>query len=414
MKLSREIDYMLLATAMLTVVVGIVAIYSVSFHSQLSSGIWQRQAGVAVLSIGVAVGLAYVPNKLLYGLAYALYAASLLSLLAVLVWGSGEVAARWLRLGPGDMLTLQPSEFAKIATIIALARYLGDSNAEEVNGIRRFLGAMLLALVPMALIARQPDLGTALSFGAVIFPMLYWAGMRTIFIFFIISPILSVAFSFEPLWQAAAPFVFAAFIILSSVAIHLLLSRLWVTVSMVAVNLSAGLITVYLWTSFLRDYQKARILTFLDPESDRLNTGWTIIQSKIAIGSGGFTGKGFLEGTQTKYEFLPAAHTDFIFSVIGEEFGFLGALGVLALFVLLIGRALQIGAMAQSRFYSLIAIGIAALVTYHVFVNVGMTIGVMPVTGLPLPLLSYGGSSMMATFMAIGILLHIYTYRHEY
>lgn len=414
MKLSREIDYMLLATAMLTVVVGIVAIYSVSFHSQLSSGIWQRQAGVAVLSIGVAVGLAYVPNKLLYGLAYALYAASLLSLLAVLVWGSGEVAARWLRLGPGDMLILQPSEFAKIATIIALARYLGDSNAEEVNGIRRFLGAMLLALVPMALIARQPDLGTALSFGAVIFPMLYWAGMRTIFIFFIISPILSVAFSFEPLWQAAAPFVFAAFIILSSVAIHLLLSRLWVTVSMVAVNLSAGLITVYLWTSFLRDYQKARILTFLDPESDRLNTGWTIIQSKIAIGSGGFTGKGFLEGTQTKYEFLPAAHTDFIFSVIGEEFGFLGALGVLALFVLLIGRALQIGAMAQSRFYSLIAIGIAALVTYHVFVNVGMTIGVMPVTGLPLPLLSYGGSSMMATFMAIGILLHIYTYRHEY
>ena len=405
---------MLLATAMLTVVVGIVAIYSVSFHSQLSSDIWQRQAGVAVLSIGVAVGLAYVPNKLLYGLAYALYAASLLSLLAVLVWGSGEVAARWLRLGPGDMLTLQPSEFAKIATIIALARYLGDSNAEEVNGIRRFLGAMLLALVPMALIARQPDLGTALSFGAVIFPMLYWAGMRTIFIFFIISPILSVAFSFEPLWQAAAPFVFAAFIILSSVAIHLLLSRLWVTVSMVAVNLSAGLITVYLWTSFLRDYQKARILTFLDPESDRLNTGWTIIQSKIAIGSGGFTGKGFLEGTQTKYEFLPAAHTDFIFSVIGEEFGFLGALGVLALFVLLIGRALQIGAMAQSRFYSLIAIGIAALVTYHVFVNVGMTIGVMPVTGLPLPLLSYGGSSMMATFMAIGILLHIYTYRHEY
>ena len=414
MKLSREIDYLLLATAMLTVVVGIVAIYSVSFHSQLSSSIWQRQAGFAVVSIGVAVAVAYVPNKLLYGLAYALYTVGLLSLLAVLAWGSGEVAARWLRLGPGDMLNVQPSEFAKITTIIALARYLGDSNAEEINGIRRFLGAMLLVLVPMALIARQPDLGTALSFGAVIFPMLYWAGMRTLFIFFIISPMLSVAFSFEPLWQAAAPFVFAAFIILSSAAIHLLLSRLWVTVSMVAINLSAGLITVYLWTSFLRDYQKARILTFLDPESDRLNTGWTIIQSKIAIGSGGATGKGFLEGTQTKYEFLPAAHTDFIFSVIGEEFGFLGALGVLALFVLLIGRALQIGAMAQSRFYSLIAIGIAALVTFHVFVNVGMTIGVMPVTGLPLPLLSYGGSSMMATFIAIGILLHIYTYRHEY
>ena len=414
MKLNREIDFILLGTVLLTVLVGIVAIYSVSFHSQLPSDLWKRQAGVALFSIMIAVSFAFIPNKLLYDLAYVLYAASLLSLLAVLAWGSGEVAARWLRLGPGGLLTIQPSEFAKIATIIVLARYLADSNPEGINSMRRFLGAMLLALVPMALIARQPDLGTALCFGAVIFPMLYWAGMRTVWIFFILSPLLSVAFSFEPLWQTASPFVFAAFIILSSLGIHLVLSRLWVTVSMIAVNLSAGLITVYLWASFLRDYQKARILTFLDPESDRLNTGWTIIQSKIAIGSGGISGKGFLEGTQTKYEFLPAAHTDFIFSVIGEEFGFVGALGVMTLFVSLIARSLQIGYMAQNRFYGLIAIGIAALVTFHVFVNVGMTIGVMPVTGLPLPFLSYGGSSMTATFIAIGLLLHIYSYRHEY
>ena len=155
-------------------------------------------------------------------------------------------------------------------------------------------------------------------------------------------------------------------------------------------------------------------MTFLDPESDRLGSGWNIIQSKIAIGSGGLTGKGFLQGTQTKYEFLPAAHTDFIFSVAGEELGFVGALAVLALFFFLIARALHIGAIAKNRFYSLVAIGLASMLTFHVFVNVGMTIGVMPVTGLPLPFLSSGGSSLMANLLAIGLLLHIYAYRHEY
>ncbi|SVD84322.1 uncharacterized protein METZ01_LOCUS437176 [marine metagenome] len=216
------------------------------------------------------------------------------------------------------------------------------------------------------------------------------------------------------MWQGAAPYIFATFIIGSTAFIHLLLGRLWATITMIAVNLSAGLITVYLWDHFLRQYQKDRIMTFLDPESDRLGSGWNIIQSKIAIGSGGLTGKGFLGGTQTKYEFLPAAHTDFIFSVIGEELGFVGALVVLALFFFLITRALQIGAMVKNRFYSLIAIGLASMLTFHVFVNIGMTIGVMPVTGLPLPFLSSGGSSLLSNLVAIGLLLHIYTYRHEY
>ena len=155
-------------------------------------------------------------------------------------------------------------------------------------------------------------------------------------------------------------------------------------------------------------------MTFLDPESDRLGTGWNIIQSKIAIGSGGLTGKGFLEGTQTKYEFLPAAHTDFIFSVVGEELGFIGALITLSLFFFLIARALYIGSVTNSRFYSLIAVGLGSMLAFHVFVNVGMTIGVMPVTGLPLPFLSSGGSSLLANLLAIGLLMHIFAYRHEY
>jgi len=238
--------------------------------------------------------------------------------------------------------------------------------------------------------------------------------MRRIYVFFVLSPLLSVAFSFEPLWQGAAPYLFAIFITGSSMAVHLILGRLLFTITIFLTNLASGLVTVYLWDHFLRPYQKDRIMTFLDPESDRLGTGWNIIQSKIAIGSGGLTGKGFLEGTQTKYEFLPAAHTDFIFSVVGEELGFIGALITLSLFFFLIARALYIGSVTNNRFYSLIAVGLGSMLAFHVFVNVGMTIGVMPVTGLPLPFLSSGGSSLLANLLAIGLLMHIFAYRHEY
>ena len=413
MRLIRELDFLLLAATLVTVLLGITIIYSAAYHSDSIAvqSAWDKQAKFAFFALALALAIVYIPDKVIYGIAHPLYLVGLLGLLAVLAWGTGDDAARWLRLGP---LRLQPSELAKITTIIALARYLSDCSTDQINGPRGFLGALSITLVPMALIVRQPDLGTAISFGAPLFPMLYWAGMRKLFIFLVISPLLSVVCSFEPLWQGAAPYIFAAFIIGSTASIHLLMGRLWLTITMVAVNLSAGLITVYLWDHFLRQYQKDRIMTFLDPESDRLGSGWNIIQSKIAIGSGGLTGKGFLEGTQTKYEFLPAAHTDFIFSVVGEELGFVGALVVLALFFFLITRALHIGAMVKNRFYSLIAIGLAAMLTFHVFVNIGMTIGVMPVTGLPLPFLSSGGSSLLANLVAIGLLLHIYTYRHEY
>jgi len=241
--------------------------------------------------------------------------------------------------------------------------------------------------------------------------MLYWAGMRRLYIFFVISPLFSVVFAFEQFFQT--PFLFAAFIIISAVVVHFLLAKLWITLTLLGVNLSAGLVTVYLWNSLL-EYQKKRILILLDPDSDRLGDGWNIIQSKIAIGSGGLRGKGFLGGTQPELEFLPAAHTDFIFSVIGEELGFIGALVVLALFVFLIGRAFYIGSIVNSRFLSFVAIGLGSMLTFHVFVNIGMTIGVLPVTGLPLPFLSYGGSSLLANCIAIGLLMHIYTNRHEY
>ncbi|MDA0335318.1 MAG: rod shape-determining protein RodA [bacterium] len=403
--MRRELDLGLLVAVAMLVTFGVTMVYSAS-----GSDVWRSQGLYAVISVFVAVAIVYVPEKLFYDLAYPLYGLGMLSLVVVLVWGTGN-PARWLAIGS---LRLQPAEFAKIATIMAIARFLGDQSSERVSGPRAIVLAVLLAVLPMGLVARQPDLGTAVSFGAALIPMLYWAGMRPLHVFFLTAPMLSVVFSFEPLWQDQAPIVFALFIILSSVIIQLLLARLWVTLTLLGVNLSAGLVTTYLWANFLRGYQKARIMTFLNPESDALGSGWNIIQSKIAIGSGGPTGKGFLQGTQSKYEFLPAAHTDFIFSVIGEELGFVGSIFVLSLFLFVIWRCLYVGTVANNRFASLLAVGLGSMLAFHVFVNVGMTIGVMPVTGLPLPFLSYGGSSLLTNCLAVGLLLHIYAHRHEY
>ena len=412
MRLLRQLDIPLLIATLGIVLIGIIAIYSATYHNDSTAvqNAWSKQIQFAILAFAVALAIVYTPEKVIYSVAYVLYLFGVVSLVAVLAWGTGE-ATRWLRLGP---LMLQPSELAKIATIIALARYLSDRNLERINSFDGFLGALFLVLVPIALIVRQPDLGTAVSFGAPLFPMLYWAGMRKFFIFLVVSPLISVICSFDLLWQESTPYVFATFVIGSTFVIHHFLRRLWLTISMAFVNTLAGLLTVYFLEHFLRPYQKARIMTFFNPESDPLESGWNIIQSKIAIGSGGLTGKGLLEGTQTKHEFLPAAHTDFIFSVIGEEGGFVMALIVLGLFFFLIYRALRIASTAHNIFYSLTAVGLAAMLTFHVFINIGMTIGVMPITGLPLPFLSSGGSSLLSNLIAIGLLLHIGTYRHEF
>ena len=401
---ARELDLGLVLATAAIIACGVTMVYSAA-----GSGLWRHQALVAIVALTVALAVAYLPTTAFYEMAYPVYAASVVSLLLVLVWGSGE-PARWLALGP---LRMQPSEFAKIGVILALARFLADRSAEQ-SGRPRMIGqALLLPALPMLLVRHQPDLGTAVSYGAAFVPMLYWAGLRPLYIFFLLAPALSVFFSFEPLWQDRAPVIFALFIIASSAVIQAQLARLWMTFTMLFVNLSAGLATA-LWTNLLHDYQKARILTFLDPESDPLGAGWNIIQSKIAIGSGGPTGRGFLQGTQTNYEFLPVAHTDFIFSVIGEEFGFLGGAVILLLFLFIICRCLHIATLANSRFSSLLAVGLASMLTFHVFVNVGMTIGVMPITGLPLPFLSYGGSSLLTNCFAVGLLLHIYACRHDY
>ena len=339
------------------------------------------------------------PLKFYYAFAYIIYGVAIMLLLAVLEFGD----RRWFNLGP---IHVQPSELAKIATVLAVARCLSRRNL-SMGRVRTFVLPVALVFLPTLLVYKQPDLGTALVFGAILLPMLYWAGLRPIVLFFIISPVLSLVCAFHYLALGVL-----VFLLVGAIFVHR--PRLAIIVTILSVNLSVAVGAPYLWDNKIHDYQKRRIMTFLNPDIDKLGAGYQVIQSRVAIGSGGATGKGFLEGTQTKLAFLPEQHTDFIFSVVGEEFGFAGAIGVLALYLFVIRRGLQVATLSKSRFASLAGIGLVSILVFHVFVNIGMTIGVMPVTGLPLPFLSYGGSPLVMNMVLVGFLLNIHARRHEY
>jgi len=320
--------------------------------------------------------------------------------LLILVLELGD--RRWFNFGP---IHVQPSELSKIATVLVLARFLSHRN-RDLTRVRAFIPPLLLVLLPTLLVFKQPDLGTALVFSSIILPMFFWAGMRPLHLFFMISPGLTLICAFHPWTLAPMVLILVAIVFFER-------PKLLTTSILFLVNLTVAVGAPYLWENKLHAYQKRRILTFLNPDMDKLGAGYQVIQSKVAIGSGGLKGKGFLEGTQTKLAFLPEQHTDFIFSVVGEEFGFVGALLVLALFMFIIWRAFSIAVQVKSRFSSLVAVGLATILVFHVFVNIGMTIGVMPVTGLPLPFLSYGGSTLIMSMVLIGFLLNIYANRHE-
>ncbi|MDE2887176.1 MAG: rod shape-determining protein RodA [Gemmatimonadota bacterium] len=399
--LKQEFDLPLLLSVILATLFGIGAIYSATYNWEYGAAgsIYERQIIWSVIAACTLLLTLVVPPRYYYAFAYILYGASICLLVLVLLFGE----SRWFDLGPFHM---QPSELAKIATILALARYLSTRNL-DLDRPRSLFTSFLLVLLPAVLVFRQPDLGTALVFISVLLPMLYWAGMRPVVLFFLISPLLSVICAFH----------YAALVVLVlmiAAVIFLVRPGRLMTAAIVVVNLAVAVGAPYLWENKMHDYQRRRILTFLNPDMDKLGAGYQVMQSKVAIGSGGLNGKGYLQGTQTKLSFLPEQHTDFVFSVIGEEFGFLGAMLVLALFILIIWRAIHIAGLVKSRFSSLVAIGLAAMLTFHVFVNIGMTVGVVPVTGLPLPYFSYGGSQLVVNLILAGLLLNFYAYRHEY
>jgi rod shape determining protein RodA len=398
-----EFDLILTGSAMALTGIGVLLVYSAQHQAPDASQqlLWTRQImwwGLAMVAFGVT---AWLPLRVHEVFAYVYLGVTCLVLLGML-WLTPGTGERWIALGP---IHIQPSEPAKLALLFALSRYLGYLK-RPVFGWRPLFAVFLLVVPVWVLVFKQPDLGTSLVFWALLLVMVYWAGASPISLFLLISPLLSLVLAFN--W-----IVWILFLAILLLVLFLSRPRLLVSVGVVTVNTLFGVVTPFVWNRLL-PYQKMRILSFIDPGSDPRGAGYQIIQSKVAIGSGGFWGKGFLQGTQTGLHFLPEKHTDFIFSVGSEEFGFWGAMVILLLFGLYLWRAIDAGYMARNRFARFLAVGAAAIVAFQMVVNIGMTVGLMPVTGLPLPFVSYGGSSLVLFWVLTGLVVNVRRRWQEY
>jgi rod shape determining protein RodA len=358
----RDFDAALLLIVFLIFALGAVSIYSATQAKNLafSEGYLLRQLNWFVAGLVLLLVTVRVSYQKFIDFSYLLYGVNVALLALVLIIGHARLGAqRWFTIGS---FAFQPSELMKLSFILAMANYCGTRKA-SMSDVRSLVAPCVILGIPFVLVMIQPDLGTALLLVPVFFAMLLAGGARPKYLF-----------------------------------------------SMAA----AGLACMPVFWHFLRDYQRQRLLVFLNPNIDPLGAGYTIIQSKIAVGSGGLWGKGWLAGTQNQLNFLPERHTDFIFSVIGEEWGFLGAAALVLLYFLIVRKAFTIADLTSDRYGKLIATGIGVLIGLQVVINVSMTMGMMPVVGIPLPLVSYGGSSLLATLVAIGLLLNVFMRRSTF
>ncbi len=360
MKVDRRLllnfDWFLLLLVVGIAVIGVLNIYSAgfTFTDPAMKTLYIKQLkwlAIGILFMAITFSLDY---RSIARHAYLMYGISIVFLLLVFVAGYvSRGSQRWLGLGG---FTFQPSELAKITVVLALAKYFENHKSEEGYLLRDLWMPALIVFVPFALVMKQPDLGTGIILVLVFLGIVFIAGLK---------------------WKS------------------------------IAIAGGAGLLLIPLGWLFLKDYQKDRIMTFINPEQDPLGTGYHIIQSIIAIGSGGLGGKGFLKGTQTQLKFLPEQHTDFVFSVFAEEWGFLGAIFLIFLFGLFIVWGLQIACHAKDLTGKLISVGVTTMVFIQVFINIGMVIGIVPVVGIPLPFMSYGGSALVVFMVGIGLLLNV-------
>ncbi|MBW4551256.1 MAG: rod shape-determining protein RodA [Aphanocapsa sp. GSE-SYN-MK-11-07L] len=399
----HNLDWVLLVAVVLLTGLGVMAIRSTELNKDFSD--WIQQLATAVLGLGIALGLARWRYTQLLVLHWWIYLAINLLLIAVIAIGtSANGAQSWITIGS---FNIQPSEFAKMGLIISLAALLHQRSADSIPAV---LQTLAVTIVPWGLIFIQPDLGTSLVFGAITLGMLYWANANPGWIILIISPLVSaIAFSL-PLPFNLSLLIWGLWTVgMGIIGWQSLYGPLGAFMGVVVNLVSAGLGQL-LW-GLLKEYQKDRLTLFLDPDKDPLGGGYHLIQSRIAIGAGGLWGKGLSHGTQTQLGFIPEQHTDFIFSAIGEELGFVGAMLVLLLFWMICWRLIAIANSAQDNFGSLLAIGVFSMIVFQVFINIGMTIGLTPVTGIPLPWLSYGRSALITNFVALGLVESVANFR---
>ncbi len=385
-------------------VFGVAMIHSagvLNIPSPVTEHIWMRQLAWLLLGVVAFTVVGLIPLRWVEWAALPAYVAGILLLMVTLVIGTGAGTAAgvksWIAVGG---FRFQPAEVAKIATILAVARLL-STRRDAVQNLRELLVPVALVGLPLGLVILQPDLGTALAFIGILFAMLYWGGTPVPLLVLLASPGLGLVLSYDLM-------VWSVYIILLTVSLFFYRYRLYLVESLAVVmaNLAAGTVALPLWRS-LADYQKNRLLVFLDPNVDPRGAGWQIIQSKVAIGSGGLTGKGFTEGPQKRLDFLPEQHTDFIFSVIGEELGFVGTSLVILVFTFILLKLVQLAARAADPFAGLVIFGIFGAWITHVFVNIGMTVGVVPITGIPLPFVSYGGSFLGMSWIALALAVRV-------
>ncbi|HEU4569560.1 MAG TPA: rod shape-determining protein RodA [Gemmatimonadales bacterium] len=402
MNRTFRLDRGILLALALLLAYGVLVLYSAGQTDVPTSanGVWEKQL-VWILIAGAAAFTAFrVSPRLLEWAAPPLYALGIVLLLVTLVVGTGAGTAAGTRswLAVGGVRIGQPVELAKLATILMLARWLAGRRAAP-RSLRELVPGCVIAGVPFLLVLKQPDLGSAIVFAGILFAMLFWGGTRPWLLFLLATPVFSLLLAFN-VWTWG----------LWCVVLGLLLwwwrPFLLEGITVALVNIVMGFTALPVWRS-LAPYQQNRLLTFLNPGLDPQGANYQAIQSKVAIGSGGWFGMGWLEGPQKRLVFLPAQHTDFVFSVVGEELGFLGVTLALLLFGYLLTRLIGVARRTTDPFSGLVVFGVAGLILTHVFENVGMTVSLMPITGIPLPFFSYGGSFLVASGLAMGMVLRV-------
>lgn len=354
-RLFIHFDWTLFGLILVIAGIGILNLYSATTAIEVSgTPYYLKQIFWLLIGMLMMMVIAFVEYRFFLDMAYIIYGIAFILLITVLGYGMVTSGAqRWIRIGS---LSFQPSEFVKISLILTLAKFFRHPPQSDGYHLKQLFIPFLLLLFPMVLILKQPDLGTAIILLLVFFSVLIFVKVR------------------------------------------------WST--LLTIGLAGGSAGPILWP-FLKEYQKKRIITFFNPDLDPLGAGYHLIQSKIAIGSGGIFGKGFLNGTQCKLGFLPEHQTDFIFSVLGEEWGLIGSLVAIGLYFALILWGLRIAIQAKDRFSAILAFGVVAMFFWHVFINIGMVLGLMPVVGIPLPFLSYGGSFILSTLIGMGLLMNV-------
>ena len=428
-----EIDFVLFFATLVLMVIGVLFIYSSGVTSEgvLISNEYLRQIVWGGAGLIISLIIAMFNYRRIYDWSIYFYLATIVLLICTLVFGRVQYGSRWLRLGS---FGFQASEFTKITTILFLAWYL-DVTKKSHAAFPRFLISCLIVFFPMLIVLIQPDLGTALVFIPILLGMVFIAGISLKYIIFLgLTIVLAGLLLVLPLWQSAI--MQNAFPALMMLINYRFVAAICLALSLIAALAAfgffrykkqyfywicyvSGIIILALGTSFaaqkvLKEYQIMRLIVFMNPNVDPRGSGWHIIQSITAIGSGGTFGRGFLQGTQSHYRFLPEQSTDFIFSILSEEWGFRGGIMIFVLFLIINLRLIRIMRITSDAFGSYIVAGLTSMFAFHFMINVGMTMGIMPITGLPLMFLSYGGSALFSSMISIGLASSIHVRRYLY